>query len=447
MEYVDLEILKGAPYNPRHIEQDKINQLAESIQENGFLLPVIVNKMNNIIIAGHQRSKAAKLAGLSKIPCYFVNNITISDEIMFNQLHNGTDVERQGKAICKNIPKIGFHAVDKSCFKVLECSPEIVKETCKLILKYGNVFQAICDLQGNILKGANYVKSAQLLNQDINLTVADIKRKDLLMDEYGNFSYEHLQKNTWVQGLAQMNRTDNANRSKLYEELVIPFILQNNNVSALDFGCGKGHYIKKIKLNKKIGVEFYPNNRKGIYVDKAMKMIDSLVEHLHRFGRFDIVICDSVLNSVDSMKAETSIMQTLNAMAKINGHLFLSGRSYELEAKKSLGKQHLNSTYRYLLLLDENKFSATFRQGQWYYQKFHTKEEVEELLNKFGFQLEEYICKNSSWRVRAKKIYELPQSQQIDGITFEFNLPLPNGKSYKRDKDVVNAFLQATKNE
>ncbi|MBU5486393.1 ParB/RepB/Spo0J family partition protein [Clostridium sp. MSJ-11] len=54
----------------KRFDEEKILLLSESIKEHGIIQPIIVNKENNkyIIIAGERRWRAAKLAGLKKVP-------------------------------------------------------------------------------------------------------------------------------------------------------------------------------------------------------------------------------------------------------------------------------------------------------------------------------------------------------------------------------------------
>ncbi|WP_315117057.1 ParB/RepB/Spo0J family partition protein [uncultured Clostridium sp.] len=54
----------------KKFDEEKILVLSESIKEHGIIQPIIVNKESNkyIIIAGERRWRAAKLAGLKKIP-------------------------------------------------------------------------------------------------------------------------------------------------------------------------------------------------------------------------------------------------------------------------------------------------------------------------------------------------------------------------------------------
>ena len=46
----------------------------------------------------------------------------------------------------------------------------------------------------------------------------------------------------------------------------------------------------------------------------------------------------------------------------------------------------------------------------------------------------------ADWQCEAVKTRELPLQRYIDAIDFEFDLPLPNGRSYKRNGDVKKAL-------
>lgn len=54
----------------KFFDDEKLLQLSESIKQHGIIQPIIVKKENNVytIIAGERRWRAAKLAGLNKIP-------------------------------------------------------------------------------------------------------------------------------------------------------------------------------------------------------------------------------------------------------------------------------------------------------------------------------------------------------------------------------------------
>ena len=65
--YQDLSLIHPYEKNPRK-NDGAVAAVAESIQEFGFKVPVIVDR-NNVIIAGHTRYKAALQLGLDQIPC------------------------------------------------------------------------------------------------------------------------------------------------------------------------------------------------------------------------------------------------------------------------------------------------------------------------------------------------------------------------------------------
>ena len=69
---LELSSLKAGKYQPRTlIEQEKLNELAESIRSQGVLSPIIVRAISGgryEIIAGERRFRASKLAGKKTIP-------------------------------------------------------------------------------------------------------------------------------------------------------------------------------------------------------------------------------------------------------------------------------------------------------------------------------------------------------------------------------------------
>jgi ParB family chromosome partitioning protein len=71
-KFIDIEDISANENQPRtHFEKEKIQELAESIQQNGLLQPIVVRPFNGQyqIIVGERRYRACKLAGLNEIPC------------------------------------------------------------------------------------------------------------------------------------------------------------------------------------------------------------------------------------------------------------------------------------------------------------------------------------------------------------------------------------------
>ena len=450
IQIVNISDIRPAEYNPRRIDDQQFKNLQKSLQEVGFVIPVLVNRSNNVIIAGHQRTKAAKAIGLTQVPAIMIDNVAYGDEIKFNQMHNGVDQQQGYSAVFKKQIELApreFQTIDNRCFKVIKQGPAYVKEICRLILKYGNVFSCVV-CNGQTLVGANYIKACQLLNIEVNAYVLPddifMKAKSYLEGKYGTYSYDEIERNTYVQGLAQMFRSvegsedKKGNHSQLYTNFVMPYLtLTPDAKSILDFGCGKGAYISYLaKRYDAVGVEFYNNNGKSINVTVGNRQIDKLIKHLREDSQFDVVVCDSVLNSVDSVQAENSVVTCLNLFCK--DKLFISGRPYDEAVKKLDFTKDRATTKRYIEFLDENKFTAIYRKGNWYFQHYHSPEDVEKLLSSHGFHIDKIAWGKfgSSWQVEATKVNDLSPQQYIEAIDFEFDLPLPGGGSYGRNNDI-----------
>ena len=68
---IQIKEMKPNPYQPRkNFDMEALEELAESIKEQGVFQPVLVRKgiVGYEIIAGERRTRAAKIAGLKKIP-------------------------------------------------------------------------------------------------------------------------------------------------------------------------------------------------------------------------------------------------------------------------------------------------------------------------------------------------------------------------------------------
>lgn len=76
MNIQDIKIKNLKPYdkNPRHNDQ-AVDYVAESIQQFGFKVPIVVDK-ENVIVAGHTRYKAAKKLGINVVPCIVADDLT-----------------------------------------------------------------------------------------------------------------------------------------------------------------------------------------------------------------------------------------------------------------------------------------------------------------------------------------------------------------------------------
>lgn len=69
---IAVESILPNPYQPRKkFDEDKLQELAQSIEQNGILQPLTVRKAKNgyELIAGERRLRASKIVGLATVPC------------------------------------------------------------------------------------------------------------------------------------------------------------------------------------------------------------------------------------------------------------------------------------------------------------------------------------------------------------------------------------------
>lgn len=74
IEYLDIEEIVPYENNPR-LNDDAVEQVANSIKEFGFKVPIVIDE-NNVIVTGHTRHKASKSLGLTKVPCIRATDLT-----------------------------------------------------------------------------------------------------------------------------------------------------------------------------------------------------------------------------------------------------------------------------------------------------------------------------------------------------------------------------------
>lgn len=72
INYIDINEIKPNRNQPRKMfNNEKLQELADSIQEHGVIQPLIVRTIENgyELVAGERRWRAARLAGLKSVPC------------------------------------------------------------------------------------------------------------------------------------------------------------------------------------------------------------------------------------------------------------------------------------------------------------------------------------------------------------------------------------------
>jgi ParB family chromosome partitioning protein len=152
---VQINCVRPAKYQPRQtFDPDEIQELAESIKQQGILQPIIVRPVDEIgfqyeIVAGERRWKAAQQAGLSQIPVY----IRAIDERQALEI-----------AIIENIQRSDLNLIEEG------------QAYQRLVDNFGYTHEAVAQA---VRKSRSYISNAiRLLN--LPEEIQDAVRKDMI---------------------------------------------------------------------------------------------------------------------------------------------------------------------------------------------------------------------------------------------------------------------------
>ena len=131
---VDINELISPEYNPRQITDDEMEKLKNSINEFGYVAPIIVNKYNNHIIGGNQRYEALKSLGYTDVDVVFVDEPDSNREkalnIALNKISGEWDFVKLADIIDElelndfDIPLTGFDEQELENFYIEEENPK-----------------------------------------------------------------------------------------------------------------------------------------------------------------------------------------------------------------------------------------------------------------------------------------------------------------------------------
>lgn len=76
MQIIEKNIKELIPYEKNPRKNDKsVDKVAQSIDQFGFRVPVVIDK-DNVIVCGHTRYKAAQKLHLTSVPCVVADDLT-----------------------------------------------------------------------------------------------------------------------------------------------------------------------------------------------------------------------------------------------------------------------------------------------------------------------------------------------------------------------------------
>jgi len=87
VSYVDPSALTAAPRNARQHSERQVTQIAASINEFGFIVPIVTDEQGTVL-AGHGRLAAARQLGLPKVPVVKIGHLNDAQKRAFRLADN-----------------------------------------------------------------------------------------------------------------------------------------------------------------------------------------------------------------------------------------------------------------------------------------------------------------------------------------------------------------------
>jgi ParB family chromosome partitioning protein len=143
---VDVGLIAANPYQPRkHFDPERMAELSESIKQKGVLQPVIIRRGDDgevFLVAGERRLRAARMAGLEKIPAILTKGNPAEIALIENLQRENLSPVEEAEALARMADEFKYTqeklaiVVGKARTTITETLslnrlPETIKEECR----------------------------------------------------------------------------------------------------------------------------------------------------------------------------------------------------------------------------------------------------------------------------------------------------------------------------
>ena len=238
---INLDELRPNPYQPRKVfDEEKMQELADSIREHGVFQPIIVKKSSikgYEIIAGERRVKASKMVGLETIPAI---------------VRDFSDEEMMEIALLENLQRENLNAIEEAlAYKKLLDSLSLTQE--ELGVKLGKSRTYVTNMLG-LINLPEEVKD-MIIDNKISASHARILSKISDKDKVISLANRIVDENMNVRDLEELSQSEDIEKNhkikKKDEDNTYSYI---ENLLTERLGT-------KVKIkNKKINIMFMNND-------------------------------------------------------------------------------------------------------------------------------------------------------------------------------------------
>ena len=191
---IPVDEIRSNPHQPReYFDEESLRELSESIKEHGLIEPIIVKKSikGYDLVAGERRTKAARLAGLTKIPAI---------------IRDFTDQQMMEIALIENIQREDLSPIEEAtAYKnYIDATGLTQDEVAK---KFGKSRSYITNLLG-LLSLPKYVQK-EVMNGTISMSHARVLSKIDDLDMILNLAQKIIDDGISVRELETLSKEEN----------------------------------------------------------------------------------------------------------------------------------------------------------------------------------------------------------------------------------------------
>jgi len=142
---VETDVIIPNPNQPRkYFDEVALQELSDSIKQTGVIQPIIIQKVDEkiMLVAGERRLRAAKMSGLSKIPCILTKGNPIEIALIENLQRENLNPIEESEALHQMIDQYQYtqqdlaHVIGKGRSTITETLslnklPSTIKEDCR----------------------------------------------------------------------------------------------------------------------------------------------------------------------------------------------------------------------------------------------------------------------------------------------------------------------------
>ena len=183
--HIDIKLILPDEAQPqKHFDPEGLAQLAQSIKEKGLYQPVLVRKDETgqiILVAGNRRLKAARMAGMKKIPSIFTRGNPLEVSLIENLQRENLKPLEEAETLVRMMQQHGYSQEELACaigkapsaiaeIIKLDSLPETIKAECGWNDKYPRVLLveiAMQDTPEAMISFFNQIKEGNIKGDEV----------------------------------------------------------------------------------------------------------------------------------------------------------------------------------------------------------------------------------------------------------------------------------------